>query len=348
MVGGEESKGMNTGIGHVFVVGNSRSGTTMMLRVMNNHSQVHGINEPHFYGTYWAPADDGKPLPEADAKALFIKLITRQRDGFFAEVTPGKFDAEVQRMYDELPAGADRKDVYAGFMAYETKLNGKNIACEKTPQNIFYIDEIQKHFPGAKTIVMFRDPRAVLLSQKRKWMRKDLGMTGMPDSEVRRLRMNYHPFTISRLWNSSFDAAKRHKGNPDVVEVRFEDLTGDPEGTMRRICTAVGIPFEPAMLQVPHAGSSSAMDDPTKKGIRTDRGNSWKKGLDDTEIAICQSTCGTRMAQLGYGYADVSPSALSLAAAWASFPFKLVGAFALNLGRMRNMVNTLQRRLKQA
>ncbi|MBK8582739.1 MAG: hypothetical protein IPL86_13215 [Flavobacteriales bacterium] len=77
-------------------------------------------------------------------------FITRQRDGFFAVATPGKMDAEVQKMFSELPAGADRKDVYAGFMAYETKLNGKNIACEKTPQNIFYIDELQKHFPRSK------------------------------------------------------------------------------------------------------------------------------------------------------------------------------------------------------
>ena len=348
MVGTKESKLMTASNGPIFVVGNSRSGTTMMLRVMNNHSQVHGINEPHFYGTYWAPADDGKPLDETECKELLVKLITRQRDGFFAEVTPGKFDGEVRLMYGQLPPGADRKDVYAGFMAYETRLNGKRIACEKTPQNVFYIDELQRHFPGSKTIVMYRDPRAVMLSQKRKWMRKDLGMTGMPNKEVRRLRMNYHPYTIARLWNSSFDAAKRHKGDPDVVEVRFEDLTNDPEGTMRRICEAVGIPFEPTMLDVPHAGSSSAMDDHSKKGIRSDRGNGWKKGLDDTEVAICQSTCGSRMAELGYGLAEVSPGALKLAAAWASFPFKLIGAFALNLGRMRNMVNTVQRRLKQA
>lgn len=348
MVGTEDRKGMMGTMGHVFVVGNSRSGTTMMLRVMNNHSRVHGINESHFYGTYWAPADDGKPMEEAVARELLTKLITRQRDGFFAEVTPGKFDAEVDVMLKELPVNADRKDAFAGFMAYETRLNGKNIACEKTPQNIFYITELERHFPGSKVIVMYRDPRAVLLSQKRKWMRKELGMTGMPDKEVRRLRMNYHPYTIARLWNSSFDAAKRHKGDPNVVEVRFEDLTDDPEGTMRRICEAVGIAFEPSMLDVPHAGSSSAMDDHSKKGIRSDRGNSWKKGLDETEVAICQSTCGSRMAQLKYGLVEVSPGPLKLAAAWASFPFKLIGAFALNLGRTRNMLNTLQRRLKQA
>lgn len=339
---------MTASQGPFFIVGNSRSGTTVMLRIMNNHSLVHGINEPHFYGTYWAPADDGKPLGRNDAMVLLAKLLTRQRDGFFAKMEPGKFDAEAARILAQMPAGADRKDVFAAFMAHETQLSGKRIACEKTPQNIFYIAEIMRHFPGAKIIVMHRDPRAVLLSQKRKWMRKDLGMAAMPEKEVRRLRMNYHPYTISRLWNSSFDAAMRCKGMPGVAEVRFEDLTSDPEATVRGLCLALGIPFEPAMLEVPHAGSSSAMDDHSRKGIRTDRGESWKKGLEDTEVAICQGTCGSRMEQLGYASVEVEPGALGLAAAWLQFPFKLVGAFALNLGRMRNVVNTVQRRLLRA
>lgn len=320
----------------------------MMLRIMNNHPLVHGINEPHFYGTYWAPADDGKPMDRQAAMVLLTKLLTRQRDGFFAKLETGRYDAEAEQVLGELPAGADRKDVHAAFMAYETKRNGKRIPCEKTPQNIFYIAEIKRHFPGAKIIVMYRDPRAVLLSQKRKWMRKDLGMSAMPDKEVRRLRMNYHPYTIARLWNSSFDAAKRHKGAPGVVEVRFEDLTSEPEATVRGLCLALNIPFEPAMLEVPHAGSSSAMDDHSRKGIRTDRGESWKKGLEDVEVAICQGTCGGRMEQLGYAPVKVEPGALGLAAAWLQFPFKLVGAFALNLGRMRNVVNTVQRRLMRA
>lgn len=347
MVGPQASQRLMEIMGHVFIVGNSRSGTTMMMRIMNNHTMVHAINEPHFYGTYWAPADDGRPMEAGATRELLNKLITRQRDGFFAPVVPGKYDREVEEVRQALPAGADRKDVYAAFMAQETRRHGKRVVCEKTPQNIFYIEEIQRHFPGAKVIIMYRDPRAVLLSQKRKWMRKDLGMAGMPDKEVRRLRMNYHPYTIARLWNSSFDAAKRHLGHPDVLEVRFEDLTKDPEGTMRRICAGTGIPFEAGMLEVPHAGSSSAKDDHSKKGIRTDRGESWKKGLEAAEVAICQRTCGTRMAELHYEPMEVRPGVLQLAAEWLRFPFKLVGAFLMNLGRMRNMVNTVQRRLKQ-
>ncbi len=344
MVGTKTGPGMK----HIFIVGNSRSGTTMMLRVMNNHSQVHAINEPHFYGTHWAPADDGRPMDRPVAEKLLERLITRQRDGFFATVVPGKYGPDAQAIASRLPHHADRKDIYAAFMAHEAAQAGKSVVCEKTPQNIFYIAELKRHFPGCKVVVMYRDPRAVLFSQKRKWMRKELGMTGMPDREVRRLRMNYHPYTISRLWNASFDAAQAYRNDADVVHVRFEDLTARPEETMRALCRAVGLEYEPSMLLVPHAGSSNAMDDHTKKGIRTDRGDSWKKGLEPAEVAICQRTSGSRMRRLDYVNVPVRPSALGMLALWASFPFKLAGAFMLNLHRMRDLASTVGRRLRPA
>ncbi|MFZ1687984.1 MAG: sulfotransferase [Flavobacteriales bacterium] len=339
---------MAEAVGHIFIVGNSRSGTTMMLRVMDNHPQVHGINEPHFYETLWAPSDEWKSITRTEGAALFAKLITRQREGFFAEPRVGAYVGEINALLDAMPDGFTRVDVFRSFMDNETRLHGKSVACEKTPQNVFYIADILRHIPGAKVIVMYRDPRAVMLSQKRKWMRKDLGNASMPDKEVRRLRMNYHPYTIGKLWNASFVAAQRFKDNPAVIAVRFEDLTNDPNGTLSRVCDAIGITMDPVMMNIPHAGSSSAKDDHNKRGIRGDRADVWRKDLDDEEIAICQNTCADHMRTLNYAPVEVSTSALKLARLWLIFPFKLVGALFLNLHRMRNIGTTLRKRLAKA
>lgn len=335
-------------ISNVFIVGNARSGTTMMMRIMNNHPMVHSINEPHFFGTHWAPSDDGKPLEREEAALLMAKMIARQREDFFAEVVPGRYDAEIAGVLDALGAKLDRISIYKAFLAHETSINGRSVACEKTPQNIFYIDEIQRYFPGSKVIVLYRDPRAVLLSQKRKWMRQGLGNSKMPDKEVRRLRMNYHPFTISRLWNSSFRAAQRYKDDPDVIHVRFEDLTSQPTETLQRICSIIGIPYDEVMQRVPHAGSSSERDDPSKLGVRSDRTGKWKGELSDAEIAICQRTCAEYMAKTGYAPVEVDPTTWELATTWSTFPFKLIVSFMMNLGRMRNIKDTLQRRFLKA
>lgn len=319
----------------------------MMLRILNNHTLVHGINEPHFYETLWAPGDDGRALPRHQSIDLLVRLITRQREGFFADVVAGRHETEAGEVCATLPEGHARIDVFKAFMANETLSHGKTIACEKTPQNVFYLTEILRHFPEARVIVMYRDPRAVMLSQKRKWMRKDLGHAAMPEQEVRRLRMNYHPYTISRLWNASFHAARRHKDHPAVWSLRFEDLTSDPHGTLERLCAFLGIPFEPSMLDIPHAGSSNRRDEHHLRGIRGGRADAWRTDLEAEEIAICQRTCGANMGVLGYELVHVDTGALRMMRQWAMFPLKLVGALVLNRDRMRNIGGTLRRRLKR-
>ncbi|MGY8989337.1 MAG: sulfotransferase, partial [Flavobacteriales bacterium] len=38
----------------IFVVGNSRSGTTMMGRIIGKHSSVFTFKELHFFGQLWS------------------------------------------------------------------------------------------------------------------------------------------------------------------------------------------------------------------------------------------------------------------------------------------------------
>nr|MCR5854169.1 sulfotransferase [Thermodesulfobacteriota bacterium] len=97
-------------------------------------------------------------------------------------------------------------DVYKFFLYYETKKNKKEIPCEQTPRNLYYLKEIFENVPEAKVIYMLRDPRAVLLSQKNKWKMKFLGHKNMPLKEALRSWINYHPYTISKLWNSASKA----------------------------------------------------------------------------------------------------------------------------------------------
>ena len=51
---------------------------------------------------------------------------------------------------------------------------------------------------------MVRDPRAVILSQRGKWtVAKKLGL---PLKEIIRSFFNYHPITMSILWNKAISA----------------------------------------------------------------------------------------------------------------------------------------------
>ncbi|MFT6996704.1 MAG: hypothetical protein ACJAQ4_000447 [Cryomorphaceae bacterium] len=334
----------------VFIVGNSRSGTTMMMRIMNNHSMVHSINEPHFFEKMWTPKDDGIPINSKVAFDLYAKLFTCQRAGFFEPVEKhvASYKAEIDQLVAQLSESPSRLAVYSSFLKYETEVNGKAIPCEKTPQNVFYLKEILDKFPKARIINMVRDPRAVMLSQKRKWKRRALGADFMTKKETLRLQINYHPLAVSKLWNAAISAAKPFANEPRFMTVRFEDILQKPDGTVKSICEFADFPFEPEMLQVPHAGSSSEADKKSELGIRKTRAKGWlEKGLTKTEIQICQKICAKLMVEYDYKLIEVKVNPIELAWKYLIFPFKMILALLINLNRMRSIGDTLKRRLFQ-
>lgn len=333
----------------IFITGNSRSGTTLMMRAMNNHSEVHAINEPHFFEKLWSPGDDGKNVSETEAIKLLEKLFTGQRDGFFErpEIHARKYAEEIRILIGDPYRPQSRMDLYRAFMYHEAARNGKKRPCEKTPQNVFYIGEILSRFPDARVINMLRDPRGVLLSQKKKWKRRALGADFITRREVLRLRVNYHPITISQLWNSAFRAAEKYGDDPRVMTVKFENMLSNPDETLQKISEFVGLPYEQTMLAVPHAGSSTEADDKSRKGIKAGRAEkTWtERGLNFTEIKICQKFCGAYMERAGYELLPGKVNPFKLGVYIAAFPVKLGLALLFNLNRMRSIGDTLKRRL---
>jgi hypothetical protein len=331
-----------------FIVGNSRSGTTMMMRVMNNHSNVYSINEPHFFEKMWSPSDSNQPIDIETQRLLLYKLFTGQRAGFFEDVEKHKYKyiEEVELLLSHFSAAVSRLDVYTAFLHYETVRSNKSIPCEKTPQNVFYIEEILKHFPEAKIINMIRDPRGVMLSQKKKWKRKHLGASFITSREVLRLRINYHPITIAKLWNAALSASSKYEGNDRVKNVIFESISDEPNRTFSEICAFLGISFEEEMLLVPHAGSSTEADRSEELGIKKPSKRSWtEKGLTATEIYICEKLCSQFMRKYGYTRTGLHPNWLEYIWLYLIFPLKLILALLFNLNRMRSLADTLKRRL---
>lgn len=328
----------------IFITGNSRSGTTMMMRVMNKHKDVHAINEPHFFEGLWVPSDESKKMDVPEAENLCRKLLTRQRNGYFAVVEQGSFSDEIATILDSIESTSMKRSVvFSTFIHHETTGRGKSIPCDKTPQNVFYIGDILELFPNSQVIHMVRDPRSVLLSQKNKWRRKFLGSSEIPWAEVLRLRVNYHPFTVSKLWNSSASAYSVHSENSRVRQVKFEALTDQPTLMIAELCSWLSIPNDDSMLNVPYA-SSSTVADSAHTGIKK-TSEKWREQLTPTEIYLCQKICKQHMQKNGYTPITVRPNILELLFLILVFPFKILASFVLNISRMRNMAQTLNRRL---
>ena len=331
----------------IFIVGNSRSGTTMMRRVLGNHPEIYMLEELHFFEQLWSSSDKDKQLTVPEAAALASRLFFIQRDGYLTEMNEQKHFEEAMNMVSSMEKALYPHEVLRTFLHYETARGGRSIPCEKTPQDVFYIKEILELFPEAKIINMVRDPRGVMLSQKRKWQRRNMGAGFMTRKEQRRLRINYHPITISKLWNASQRAAQPFLEHERVRTVIFENLVNQSEELVRGLCSFLEITYDPAMLHIPQVGSSNEADKPDTFGIKTERAGNWEKGgLNKGEIWFCQQICSNYMAAYGYDVKPIQPGIGYKLLYYVSFPFKLALALLFNLHRMKNIGEAIRRRLK--
>lgn len=336
----------------LFVVGNSRSGTTMMGRILGNHPDVFTFGELHFFGQLWSPAADSI-INISEAEKLVSKLLCLQREGYRTHGDPHNFLEEARsfcKVLSNHPISPE--EIFSKFLFHEACLNGKSIPCDQTPRNIFYVNEILTLYPKCRIINMIRDPRDVLLSQKQKWKRRFLGGSDMPIKESLRDLINYHPITISKIWNSAVSAGDRYGGNERMLSIYFEDLLVNPEDTVSRICDFIGIDYTSKMLQVPQVGSSVNSDRPEQMGINPKRTGKWNKNrlkesqLNSAELYFCQKINTKLMKKHNFKPISFFPNVLLLLVYLLSFPLKLIIAFIYNLDRIKNIRETLKRRLQ--
>tara|TARA_B100000902_G_scaffold163425_2_gene158624 strand:+ start:46176 stop:47183 length:1008 start_codon:yes stop_codon:yes gene_type:complete len=326
----------------IFIVGNSRSGTTMMSRILGKHSNIITLNEIHFFGQLWTSKDQNKILNFSDSVYLFSKLLCIQKFGIFQQKNQSQFDdISIEWLGNKKLNSLELFDLFLNYMCE----NNKRIhICNQTPRDVFYLSEILSNFQNVKIINMIRDPRDILLSQKNKWKRRYLGANLIPFSESVRSFFNYHPITISKIWNSSINATKKVKDQ--IINVKYEELANFPEEKIKEVCNFLEIEFDLKMLDVPKIGSSTNHDLDNKNGIVSNNIGKWKSGgLLNAEIYLCQKICRINMLKNGYKIKNISFFNFNIIIFFITFPFKMFISFFLNIRRVKNLRELIIKRI---
>lgn len=316
-----------------------------MSRILGRHPDVHSFNELHFFEEIWSPSDRN-PLPPGDAQSMIQRLMKNQYESYVSDTKPERYRSQAEYFLHDHGTFNTGFELFEAFLEWETQRNGRSIACSQTPRNVYYAGEILSAYADAYVIWMVRDPRAVLCSQKYRWRRR-LWWTSFPSRyDALRAWMNYHPITYSLLWNAAMRTGERFVDHGRVQRVRFEDLVGAPERTMRELLTALGLEFSVDLLQVPQLGSSLRADRPDQRGIDVQAVDRWREGcLDGGEIYLCERLTGGVMARHDYRSTDQGVHPLWIAVHALTWLPKASLAVLMNRARTRSSLLSLRRRL---
>jgi hypothetical protein len=278
-----------------FIVGNDRSGTTMLRLILDRGPDLAIPPESMFLTDFDDVFEAGGPAP-GEAPALMRAVWEHPKVALWE--LPGPPPA--------VPAGLAPADAYrfiaaAPYGAYAAR-HGKPRWADKTPHYVHHIDHLLRVWPDARFVVLVRDGRDVALSLRR--------MPFGPNNA----------WAAAQWWargiRAGQRAAEQHPGA--VLTVRYEDIATSPGTEVPRICEFLGITYREDMLALEKADRSKIVPDQASwfptifEGITTGAVGRWRSEMSGRDQRIFHALAGEELAVLGYdvgpgGVTDISP-----------------------------------------
>ncbi len=254
----------------IFIGGCGRSGTTLFREVLNRHSQVFCGPETSMFGLPFNPENLIEPWSLNRAET-----ISQVEDAC------------------NLIAFAER------FYRSQAALNNKARWADKTPNNVRAISKILTWFPNAVFIHLIRDGRDVVCSLRNHPKERIVG------GKIQPVVTNRPIVECATRWLDDTMKGLAFNTHPRYYEVRYEDLVGDFEGTIRSVCSVIGVDFESSML------IASGNQENSKPGrlVNNKRATApisatsvgrWRKDLTSDEMQGFINIAGELLIALGY------------------------------------------------
>jgi hypothetical protein len=296
----------------IFVVGASRSGTTLMRNLLERSDRIALARENHFVGHlvngegaryYFRRLGELANDHTISALVDFVYSGEYQRRSRVREISPywrwltesvPRDDFE-RRLLD---AERTERGLFAAMMRVYADWRGRPIMGEKTPAHLAYVDTLLEWFPKAKVIHMIRDPRAVYVSDKHRRMAK----RRRPYSLLMHIPLLFPAVLLLQtalVWRG---AARRHleyvTRYPERYRlVRFEDVVTRPEETLRDVFDFLGVaaPADATAVQVYAHGFRVG-----EEGIDAQAATRWQAHISPFARYLLTLLLGRWMKRLGY------------------------------------------------
>lgn len=223
-----------------FVLGHARSGTTLLMRLLRLHPEVHCSYQAHFF-----------------TRKPFLKSL----------VDSAEIEEWLTRKSNRWNHGRDLSPLVlraaADFiMERDAAREGKAIVGEKSPSSTIHAQVMREAhglYPDAKIVYIVRDGRDVLISERfRNFVEESKFLTKEDKRIVSDLRADSAPFgegrrsiftetfirSVARRWAddlTEIDSEGKKLYGRNYISLRYEDLLSRPFDEMSRLWKFLGV-----------------------------------------------------------------------------------------------------------
>lgn len=201
--------GMEPSSAPIFVLGQPRTGTTLVERIIGSHSRVHSAGELQQLG-------------------LAIRRVTGHQD-------PRRFSAA----FFAAAKGSELDRVAATYLTSSERMRGSTPHfVDKLPQNYLLIPIIAKALPNAKIVHLTRSPMDACFASF-KQLFADAYLHSYDLAEMARHHARY--LRLMAHWREQFPGA--------FYDISYEATVRDLEASARDLLEYLGLPWEDACLR---------------------------------------------------------------------------------------------------
>ncbi|MAA78896.1 MAG: hypothetical protein CL916_06520 [Deltaproteobacteria bacterium] len=217
----------------VFVLSAPRSGSTLLMRILNATEEISARSEPHLIPPlahlgYWECVDQA-PYDQLQAQDAMRGFVSARDSG-------EELYYQACRAYADTLYGAMIQD------------GGTQFFLDKTPANALVIPFLKRLYPKAHYIVLTRHPAAIFASYVESFFDGDA-----------RAASAFNPI-LSRYIPAVADFLENPPQN--LVHVSYEQLVQDPQKTLAQLCSFLDIPMQEEALNYNRVQVEKGLGDP--------------------------------------------------------------------------------------
>ena len=199
-----------------FILSFSRSGSTLLCNLLNNHKEINLINESWLISTIsilgWEKINYNK-------QKYLIKIFNKSQEKKTNHKIISLNICEKNEVYFN--------DFYKKIICKKKKLMG-----EKNPVNTLHFNFIYKNFKNSKFLFLTRNPLSIN-SYRNRWLNK--------------FSSDYFLFRVSVIIKTYFLSYLDYYNENKIILIKYEDIINNTTETLKKICNHLNVDYSEEM-----------------------------------------------------------------------------------------------------